>query len=243
MPARSARTSPSDERLVEPEDHRVRPRASSRRRCPSGPRWKIVFASASSAGPRPLEVGLVAADHQRQLARLGQRDRCPITGASRSPTPAARAAGSSARSAVGRDGAEVDEHRAAARPGEEPVGAAVDLAPTASSSASIVIVTSAAAATSAGVAATARAELGRQRSAPVAASGCRATSVEPGRAPARVPSREPIRPVPTTPTVGAARPSLRVLEPALDRVDDPVDRRDRGVLERPAPTAAGRAAS
>ena len=39
---------------------------------PSGPRWKIVFETASSAGRARSRSGRLAADHERQRAGLGQ---------------------------------------------------------------------------------------------------------------------------------------------------------------------------
>ena len=92
---------------------------------PSGPRWTIAFASGSRAGPRPLEVRGLATDHQRELARFGERGRCPTPARPGRPRRA-RGRRPSARIVSGGTVLRSTEDAARVRPREDAVRAAVD---------------------------------------------------------------------------------------------------------------------
>ena len=71
MPAASARTSPSASAWLSPK-MTVLTASFMAAPLPSGPRWKTRRPDGVEDGPGPLEVGGLAADHEGQLAALGQ---------------------------------------------------------------------------------------------------------------------------------------------------------------------------
>ena len=101
MPFRSARTSASATRLVEPEDHGVDGQLH-RRAGAEGSEVEDPFGQAVEDRTGALEVGDVTADHDREIAREGRTRRCPrpVHRGSRLPRP--RTAGAIDRMVSGR---------------------------------------------------------------------------------------------------------------------------------------------
>ena len=125
MPAASARTSPSATASLSPKisgvDRELHGRAAAERT-----EVEDRLRQGVEDGPGPFEVRGVAADHDRQLAALGEARRCPTParrGSRRRPRGRPR---SSPRMVDGGTVRRVDEDVAGAGAGDQAVGAAVD---------------------------------------------------------------------------------------------------------------------
>ena len=163
---------------------------------PLGPRWSCAFDIACQDRAGALEGRLLAADHHRQLRRLGDAGVEPETGASIISHPALGAE----RRQLARGNGPIVLISTSTRPGAAPAripSGPSSSARTASASATIVTTTSAPAASSAGVAATL---------APSASSGSALLGAvkdaqrEAGGAARCAPSAAPMRPDPAKPT-------------------------------------------
>ena len=120
IPARSARTSPSDSASFSPKIT-VLTASFIAAPVPSGPRWKSAGAVGLEDRPGALEVRQLSADHQRQLPALGQAD-----AAGHRRIEDARAAVTDGRFVAPDDGRRdcraVDEHAARSGAGDDAIG-------------------------------------------------------------------------------------------------------------------------
>src|SRR4029079_17592230 len=225
MPARSARTSPSDSAWFSPKIT-VLTASFIAAPVPSGPRWNSRLPYASRTGrarsKSPSSPPTISVSFP-----LSARLTLPDTGASMTPARRSRIAVSWRRMTAGG----TVELSTSTLPGLTPAtppSRARSTAATASVSASIEMITSQARAPSAGV------STDRHPSSAASAShGARRLFQTIRANPAERIARAialPMRPVPTIPTLVIAI-SARLVEPARDGLDDPVDRRDGEALK------------